>query len=438
MSTTHTSTGGQLALRGGTPIFTSPPAQQYPVFTQQARDRVLDLLDHGPMLGLSKASKVVAAAEEALARFHDVPWALCLNSGHASLHASLIGLEVAQGDEVINSPISWGASVSCILHAGAIPVFADVDPITGLLDPQSILERITPRTRAILVPHIFGQPANMTEICRIAADRGLAVVEDGSQAHGARHAGRRVGSFGDAAGFSCNGVKPVAAGEGGFMLARSDETYFRACISCQHAGGTDFPGRASEQGFPEELRPYVDSLIYSYRMSVLTAAVLPEQLGKLDQENDARNANYAVLKRELDGIGSVSFPTYPDGDECTIHMATMNFVEEHAGIDKATYIAALEAEGVPAFSYVRTPLHRLERLNPETKAPRVAWTDNLRRAGVDPRDVELPNCDRKVATSIELYFNYTTVDEDLMKRIASAFVKVEENLDELRAASTKA
>jgi dTDP-4-amino-4,6-dideoxygalactose transaminase len=422
----------RLALLGGDPIFTTPPTPTYPVFSQTARQRVDQLLEDGPMLGLSKATREIEEVEDALAHYFNVPKALGTNSGHAALHASLIGLEIGEGDEVVTSPYSWGASVSCILHTGAVPVFADVNADTGLLDPKSVAERISGRTRAILVPHIFGQPADMTLLCGFAAERGVAIVEDGSQAHGAEHDGRRVGSFGQASGFSCNGVKPVATSEAGFMLCRDEDIYWKACISCQHAGATDFPGRASEPGFPEHLRPYVDSLIYSYRLSTINAILMAEQLGKLDDDNAGRRANYRTFVSALRGLTSVSVPEYPPEDVCAVHMATLNYDEASTGVDKSAYVAALEAEGVPAFSYVRVPLHRLERLRPDTAAPRVTWTRALQRAGQDPTKEDLPGCEAKVRRSIELYWNYIAPADGLMKRMASAFEKVEQELDTLR------
>src|SRR5262249_21424188 len=162
----------------------------------------------------------------------------------------------------------------CILHNNCIPTFADVIEGTGLLDPDSVRERITERTRAILVPHIFGNPADMTRLCAIAEERGLAIIEDGSQAHGARHRGVRIGRVGDAAGFSANGVKPIASTEAGYMTTRHDDVYWKAVVSTQHAGMGEFPGRATDTGFPDELRVAVDALIYTYRLSPINAALL--------------------------------------------------------------------------------------------------------------------------------------------------------------------
>jgi dTDP-4-amino-4,6-dideoxygalactose transaminase len=428
---TASNTTDRLALLGGTPV-REPTTPAFPTFTEQARKRVDELLAAGHAMALSKHDPIVEEAESAIAAWQGTSHCLTVSSGHAALQAALIGLEVTSGDEVIVSPYTWGASISCILHNNAIPMFADVDPATGLLDPADVEERITPRTRAILVPHIFGQPANMTALREIADRHGLVIVEDGSQAHGARHAGRQVGTFGDAAGFSCMGGKLLAATEAGYLVTDRPEVYYKAVLAGQHAGMAGGPGRVTEPGFPPELLEFSDSLIYTHRVSSVAAVLLVEQLKKLDTENEGRRANLARLRENLTEVSCISFPDYPDGDLVAPHILTMSFDAAEAGIPKETFIAALRAEGVPAFAYVKTPLHRLERLKADTRAPRVMWTENLERAGVDYASLELPGTEAKVAASIELSWNYVTDDAAAMDALAGAFTKVHAHLDDLR------
>ena len=302
-----------------------------------------------------------------------------------------------------------------------------MDPQTGLIDPQSVEQNITPRTRAILAVHIYGQPANMTALCEIARKHGLVVIEDGSQAHGALHQGRKVGTFGDAAGFSCMGGKLLASSEAGYMVTPHEEVYWKAALGGQHMG------RSPEGGFPEELRPYVDSLVYTYRLNPITAVLLTEQLHKLDAENDARRRNAAWLRQELQGTQSVSFPTYPEGDEPVYHMLTMNFQPEAAGVSRDVYLQALRAEGVSIFAYVPSPIPSWNRLHWQTyDGPKVMWTETLRWAEVDYTEVQVPNCEHKIAHSLEMGWNYTRTNEVGISKLASAFLKVEENLDTLR------
>jgi dTDP-4-amino-4,6-dideoxygalactose transaminase len=383
------------------------------------------------MVGLSKEHPQVGEAEATIAAWHGVERCLTTASGHGALHAALIGLEITGGAEVVTTPYTWGASTSPILHNDAVPIFADVDPVTGLLDPAAAAEAITERTEAILVTHVYGQPADMTALRELADRRGLALIEDGSQAHGARHRGTRVGAFGDAAGFSCMGGKLLATTEAGYLVTDRADVYWKGIISCQHAGGTEHPGRATEPGFPPELRAFVDSLNYTYRLGVLNAVLLVEQLAKLDDENAARVRNRDLLVELLADVPSVSAPTYTDGDP-VYHMVSLNFVPEHAGISKETYLAALKAEGLNVFAYVETPLHKLERMQRDSAAPKVMWRDRLRRANVDYAALELPGCDHKVARSFEMTWNWIDDDPAAMRRIADCFVKVEEQLGALR------
>lgn len=431
MSSAEPSTAARtLALLGGEPIG-APPKPQFPRFTERARRRVDELLQTGPMVGLSKEHPQVGEAEATIAAWHGVERCLTTASGHGALHAALIGLEVTEGAEVVTTPYTWGASTSPILHNDAVPVFADVDPVTGLLDPASAEDAITERTEAILVTHVYGQPADMTALRELADRRGLALIEDGSQAHGARHRGTRVGAFGDAAGFSCMGGKLLATTEAGYLVTNREDVYWKGIISCQHAGGTEHPGRATEPGFPSDLRPFIDSLNYTYRLGVLNAVLLVEQLAKLDDENAARVRNRDRLVELLADVPSVSAPAYPDGDP-VYHMVSLNFEPEHAGISKRTWLDALKAEGLNVFAYVETPLHRLDRLQPDSRAPKTMWRDRLRRAHVNYAALELPGCDHKVARSFEMTWNWIDDDEAAMRRIADCFVKVEEQLDALR------
>src|SRR5262249_38730468 len=149
-----------------------PAAGAWPRFTPEAIARVVELLERSETVTLGKRG-VIGEAEAAVSDYHGGRPAMVLSSGHAALHAALMGLEIGPGDELITTPYTWGASIACILHAGATPVFVDVDPGTGLLDPSRIPPAITPRTKAILAVHIYGQPADMPAIRRVAERHGL-------------------------------------------------------------------------------------------------------------------------------------------------------------------------------------------------------------------------------------------------------------------------
>jgi len=416
-----------LALLGGEPAGGASP-DPHPTFTNETIRRVIDLMESGRTVGLNKSSPEIKEAEDAIANWQGVPYCLLASSGHAALHDCLIGLEVSSGDEVITTPFTWGASIACILHNNAIPVFVDVCPDTGLLDPERIEAAITSQTKAILAVHIFGQAANMTAICAIAQKHGLAVIEDGSQAHGALHAGRKVGTFGDASGFSCMGGKLLATAEAGYMVTLHDDVYWQAAMCGQHTG------RSAEPNFPHDrLGKYVDSLVYTYRLSPLIAVMLSEQVRKLDGENAGRRQNVTTFREAMRGVRTVQFPDYADGDDPAYHMLTMNFDAEFAGVSKATFFQAMRAEGVGCHQYVPSPIPTWPRLHwQDYDGPKVMWTESLRQSGIDYRDVSVPNCERKIAQSVEMGWNYIQPDTAKMQQLANAFIKVEENLSALR------
>lgn len=425
-------TSAKLALLGGDPVRT-PESRQYPKWSPEAIAHVNRLLENGVALGLSKAQPEIGAIEAALSEYHGVRHALGTSTGNGALHAALIGLELTDGDEVITSPYTYGVSISCILHNNCIPTFADVIEGTGLLDPESIREQITDRTGAILVPHIFGSPADMTAINQIAAQHGLKVIEDGSQAHGARHRGERIGGLGDAAGFSANGVKPVAATEAGYMLTKHDEVYWKAVVSTQHAGMGEYPGRSKDAGFMEEFREAIDSLVYTFRLAPINAALMLHSLRRVDQDNDVRRAHLDILSDGLKELTGVSVPSLlHDGDTSAIHQVLITYDEQVTGVSKQTYMEAVNAEGLYCYQYLTRPVYKAARLSPNWTGPRVMWTENLKRSGYDATKLYLPHVENQIRTHFNLLWNFIDYDPKFIQGMVDVFAKVDKNLDQLR------
>ncbi len=431
--TSRTDAAARLALNGGTPART-PESRQYPVWSEASREHVARLLEQGVALGLSKHQPEIAAIEYAVAEFFGAKCGLGTSTGNGALHAALIGLELTAGDEVMTSPYTYGVSISCILQNNCIPTFSDVVEGTGLMDPQSVRERITERTRALLVPHIFGNPADMTALMEIAREHGLKVIEDGSQAHGAKHRGRRIGGFGDAAGFSANGVKPIAATEAGFMVTQHEDVYWKAVVSTQHAGMGELPGRMAEDGFPDELIPAIDALVYTYRLTPVSAALMLGCLERVDPDNEVRRRHLQLLREGTADLTCVSFPdVLYQGDESALHQVIVRYDAEAAGVSKETYLEALNAEGLYSYVYLPRPVNRAPRLSPDWSGARVMWTENLRRANYDPTKVEVPHAEAQIKNHFNLVWNYINYEPELIQGMVDAFAKVEENLDALRS-----
>ncbi|MEE8556795.1 MAG: DegT/DnrJ/EryC1/StrS family aminotransferase, partial [Myxococcota bacterium] len=305
------------------------------------------------------ATGIQGEFEQNFADLHERRFALATNGGTAALMLSLHGAGVQPGDEVVGSPFTWGASVSCALQCGAIPIFADVDRETFTLDPRSVAERITPRSRAIVVVHLFGGPADLDGLLEIATAHGLALIEDCAQATGALYRGRRVGSMGDFGAFSLQASKTLTGGEGGILVC-DDRTMYERAMSM----GTHPQRLVAELELPE-FRRKIDSLAFNFRMHTVSAAIANRQLPHLDSWTEARNRNARLLYEKVADLPFVEIPRLPDAAEGSRHaFYHVPFILRTGSlsIDRDLFCRALQAEGVPAEPYVRVPMHLRRRI----------------------------------------------------------------------------
>lgn len=299
-----TATAARLAVHGGPPAVPPGAVAPWPWIRPEDRDAVLRVLDRGVMWGVDAPE--ASALRREWARYVRARHCLATNSGTAALHMAVAAVGVQPGDEVITTAYSWTSSATCILHHNAVPVFVDIDPVTYTIDPAAIEARITDRTRAILVVHLFGLAADMDAIMKVADRHGVPVVEDCCQAHGAEFGDRKVGTFGAAAAFSLNGNKLLSAGEGGLFVTRDREVWARAAAVQQHGYVPDGPdgldGTRDAGGIG-----------WMYRMPELTAAFARSQLSRLPDTIAATRANAAALTRHLSGVPGLTLPTEPAG-----------------------------------------------------------------------------------------------------------------------------
>jgi perosamine synthetase len=224
--------------------------------------------------------------EQELAEFFRVKHARAVCSGSAAVHTALGALDIAPGDEVVSTPITDMGAISPILFQGAVPVFADVDPETLNVTANTLRPRISDRTRAIVVTHLFGNPCDMDPILELAKERGIPVVEDAAQAYLATYKGKLIGTLSEIAAFSLQQTKHMTCGEGGFVITDSDELGRRARLWADKGWGY---GDAS---------PDHEYLGLNYRMSELQAAVALAQLRKV-KGMAAQRVRMADLLREL-------------------------------------------------------------------------------------------------------------------------------------------
>ena len=267
----------------------------------------------------------------------------CLSvvNGTNALNASLAQLEIGWGDEVLVTPYTFIASVSCILFNGAIPVFVDVDPETFQMDPEKIEAKITPHTKAILPVHILGLPCDMERIMKIAAKHHLYVVEDACQAWLAEVNHRKVGTFGDAGCFSFQNSKNIAMGEGGAIVSNNDR-FMDRCYSFHNYGNP----YGSVAGQISNGTVMVGTKL---RLTEYQAAIGLAQLKRLEGETETRNLNAGYLSEHMKEIPGIEpYRLYDNVTRAAFHLFPFRYRKEaFKGLSREGFVKALSAEGIP-------------------------------------------------------------------------------------------
>jgi dTDP-4-amino-4,6-dideoxygalactose transaminase len=278
----------------------------------------------------------VAAFEREFAEYCGVEHGVALNSGTSALHLALLAADVGAGDEVITVPFTFVATAATIVYAGAVPVFVDVDERSLTMSPEAIAAAITPRTKAIVPVHLYGQPADMDAIRAVAADHGLVVIEDAAQAHGARYRGIRVGGLGDLACFSFYPTKNLGAyGEGGIVVT-NDPAYADRVRLLRDWG---------------QARKYEHTIhAFNMRMEALQGAILRVKLRHLPQWTTARRRIAAEYGRLLDGCGAM-LPIEMDYATHVYHQYALRVA------DRAAFQESLREAGVPTALHYPVPVH---------------------------------------------------------------------------------
>ena len=374
--------------------------------------------------------------EEAFAETIGTEHAIATNGGGSALHIAIMAAGVKAGDEVIVSGYTWGQTVSCILQQNAIPVYADIDPETYTLDPESIKEEITSRTEAIVVVHLYGHPAEMDEIMQIAEEHEITVIEDCAQATGATYKGERVGSIGDIGCFSIGDGKQIIGGEGGVLLTDDRELFERACLYGLH------PARSKQLIESSSFDQYIDSLIYTYRIHPLAAVIAKVQLQHLDEWNQQRRSNCEYLSEGLQTVPGVDPPTVRSSCEHVYHGYSPSFrPDETSGVDREVYVEALSAEGVPiSTGYVKTPIY-LRPVHRDRKyffGRELPWSGRFVDRDIRYQRGDCPVTERRCdehELNMGIGPNALGDQKPLFDQYLTAFRKVAANLDELASLS---
>jgi perosamine synthetase len=328
-----------LAIDGGDPV-RAEEFPSWPVYGDEAADRIAEMLANGETH--SGSAPVVSEFEDAFAAWNGSEHAVACNSGTSALHVALAACGVGPGDEVIVPPRTFVSTATAVVYQTAVPVFADVDPETHTLDPDSVREAVTERTAAILPVHLAGNPCPMDQLLAIAEEHDLAVIEDCAQAHGATYDGTQVGNFGDVNAFSFQNSKILTtAGDGG-MVTTDDDDLAEFCREFRHIG---FP---ADHDY-DQLDIYTHNRIgYNYRMTPLNAAVGLSMLDRVDDHVATRRENAARLTDELEAIEGVNPMVEAEGGRCSYYWYYGTLDVEAFSVDRDRFVEAVAAEGVSA------------------------------------------------------------------------------------------
>ncbi len=414
---TALSTRDQPALLGGSRAvqLDQRKANQWPIITADEERAVIEVLRSG----LLSVNDNVTRLEQAWCEWLGVRHAVAHCNGTSAILAALHAFGIQAGDEVIVPSATYWASVTPVLHCGGIPVFAESEAQCLGLDPDDVEKRITDRTRALVVVHLFGMPSRMDELLDVARRHGLRVLEDASHAHGARYHGRPVGTLADAAVFSMQTNKLCPAGEGG-MLVTDDPELWERVVRLGHyerLPGLDSPNRRfAATGFGLKLR-----------MSPLNAAVAQQQLNRLPERNRQRNRNIIGLSQRLEDLGIQTFLAPPDVDRVYFEFL-VRYDEAAHGLPINDFVQALLAEGATV-DLPRYPLLHQQPLFTEGHWAAVARLGSTRSLPTyDPR--ALPRTEDGNDSLLKLP-SFPQATEPLLDQYALAFAKTLKHAGEL-------
>jgi dTDP-4-amino-4,6-dideoxygalactose transaminase len=412
------SEGEKLALLGGKPVRTDP-FPSWPVVQENDEKGWMEVL-HSKNWCRASDDHYTARFEETWARTLGAKYCVATSCGTTALYASLNALGVCPGDEVILPPYTFVATLNVILMQHALPVFVDSDRETSQIDAHKIEAKLTARTRCILPVHLGGNPAEMDVVLAVAKKHKLPVIEDACQAHTGAWRNRRVSTLGDLGCFSFQASKNLNSGEGGAILT-SDPRLHEFCQSFQNQGRgpADAAFQYARQGS-------------NLRMTEFQAALLLQQLTRLEQQSRVREQNALYLTsllREIPGISPARM--YEGTTRNGYHLYMLRYDRAHfADLPRARFLAALDKEGIPCASGY-TPLNKEPFLR-ETLNSRPYRTIYSEREIADWEERnECPENDKLCAEAVWFFQTMLLGPRRDMDQIAEAIRKIQKHAGEL-------
>jgi dTDP-4-amino-4,6-dideoxygalactose transaminase len=314
-----------------------------PSIGKEEIEAVVEVLKSGILSEKSGRGPRVLQFEKDFSKYVGAKHAVAVSSGTAALHSALLAVGVQPGDEVVVPSFTFSATAEAVVLAGGRPSFADIDADTYAITPESIEAALTSKTKAILPVHMYGLCADMDPVMELARNRGLIVIEDAAQAHGAEYKGRRVGSIGDATCFSFYAGKNMTTGEGGMVTTNDDDLAEQMRMIRTH--GEERPYWVSRQG-------------HNYHMPEIAGALGIVQLKKLPGFLEERRKNAEYLTEKLSVLGKLVMPKEPAGRKHAWYLFSPRLRGANAG-KRNKLVEKLRSRNIGAAVYYESPVHML-------------------------------------------------------------------------------
>lgn len=422
----------KLALLGGSTTVTkqAPEIGTWPIVSAEDEQAVLDVLHNRSM----SAGDITAQLEKEYAEWEGSEFALACNNGTAAIHCAMYGLGIGRGDEVITPTWTFWATHTQLLNLGATPVFCDLDPKTLCPDPADVERRITSQTKAIIVVHMGGFPADMDAFMDLANRYDIGVLEDYSHSHASTWKGRKVGSIAHVGAASIMSEKPLATGEGGMLNTNDRDIYERAIMF----GHGDHMSQVQNEAY-KQFAP-VPWGGYKYRMHQMTSAMARVQLRRYDEN---RAPGVKAMERffsqvcTIPGVGCNYPLNDPDRTVGASYWQMLILDDEIINrVPNAVIAEAINAEGASAAAggYYCHHLHPFWNecdVYGDGKPTRIAFSRDVRQGVGD-----CPNAEKIVKHLIQIP-RMVLYDEEYIDQIAAAYVKVLSNLDQLEGLTSE-